>query len=312
MEMEMEQIDILLATFNGAPYIDQLLDSISSQTYANWRLLIRDDCSTDDTICKVLSFAERHNDKVSVIDNNNLRLGVIGNFAALLSESSAEYIMFADQDDIWLPQKIEITLSKARMLEEGADVPLLVHTDLCVVDRNLHTIAESFWEYQGLNPGRGANLKDAMVQNVVTGCTMLINKKLAKLSMPIPENAKMHDWWITMAAAAFGKVHYIPQATILYRQHGGNDTGAKRWNFYNALRYILLGKKLHQNVLNTEMQALAFLKQYHFILSKPQMDILKKFGLLNERNFFVRRVISSRLGLRKHKLLRTIGFYLFM
>lgn len=310
--MEMKQIDILLATFNGSPYIDQLLHSIFSQTYTNWRLLIRDDCSTDDTICKVLSFAERHNDKVKVIDNNNIRLGIIGNFSSLLSESSAEYIMFADQDDIWLPQKIEMTLSKARMLEEGVDIPLLVHTDLCVVDENLCMIAESFWEYQGLNPGRGANLKDAMVQNVVTGCTMLINRKLAQLSMPISENAKMHDWWIAMVAAAFGQVHYIPQATILYRQHGGNDTGAKRWNFYNALSYFFLGKKLHQNVLSTEMQALSFFNLYYPILSKIQADIIKNFGLLNERNYFVRRAIASRLGLRKHKLLRTIGFYLFM
>jgi glycosyltransferase involved in cell wall biosynthesis len=308
----MEQVDILLATFNGVRYIDQLLDSISSQSYANWRLLVRDDCSTDDTIYKVRSFAARHNGKVTIIDNNNLRLGIIGNFTALLSESSAEYIMFADQDDIWLPRKIEMTLFKAKMLGGDTDIPLLVHTDLRVVDKNLNTIAESFWEYQGLSPNRGATLKDAMVQNVVTGCTTLINRSLAELATPIPGDAKMHDWWIAIVAAAFGKVHHIPQATILYRQHGGNDTGAKRWNLYNAVKYVFPGNKLHQNILDTEIQALAFLNQYCHVLSKPQMAILKQFALLNENNFLVRRITSFRLGLRKHKLLRTIGLYLFM
>lgn len=308
--MSMVNIDILLATFNGELYIDSLLDSICTQTYTAWRLLIRDDCSSDCTTIKIKSFTDRHPNKVIVLDNENKRLGVVGNFNALLNKSSAQYVMFADQDDVWLPNKIELTLSKA--IECDNNMPLLVHTDLCVVDKNLRQLSDSLWSYQAIDPTRAVKLKDLMVQNVVTGCTMLINRSLAEIAMPIPDESKMHDWWIAMVAVAFGKIEFIPQSTILYRQHDNNDTGAKRWNLSNSFKYIFLGGKLHKKIIDTENQALIFLKTYQNKLTNHQAVTLKMFGTLDKKNFFVRRFIALRLGLRKHKILRSIGLYVFM
>ncbi|RBM02292.1 glycosyltransferase family 2 protein [Acidithiobacillus ferridurans] len=310
--MNAVEVDILLATFNGELYIDQLLDSIFTQTYSAWRLLIRDDCSSDGTVIKIKSFAEKCPDKVIVLDNKNKRLGVVGNFNALLNESSARYIMFADQDDIWFPKKIDLTLSKAIESDNNDNMPLLVHTDLCVVDKNLIQLSGSFWSYQAIDPARAGKLKDLMVQNVVTGCTMLINRSLAEMAMPIPDESKMHDWWIAMVAVAFGKIEFIPESTILYRQHGRNDTGAKRWDLYNLFKYMFLGRKLHQKIIDTENQALVFLRSYHDDLTRQQVVTLEMFGTLDKKNFFVRRLIALRLGLRKHKFLRSVGLYVFM
>ncbi|MBU2737238.1 glycosyltransferase family 2 protein [Acidithiobacillus concretivorus] len=310
--MNMPIVDIILATFNGESYIDALLDSIFNQTYIAWRLLIRDDCSSDATVTIIKSFADKYPEKIVVLDNKNIRLGVVGNFNALLNKSSARYIMFADQDDIWLPHKIELTLSKAIESDNHDNVPLLVHTDLCVVDKNLIQLSKSFWSYQAIDPARAVKLKDVMIQNVVTGCTMLINRSLAEISMPIPSESKMHDWWIAMVASAFGKIEFIPESTILYRQHGKNDTGAKRWNLYNSFKYIFLGRKLHQRIIDTENQALIFLRAYQDRLTNQQAVTLQMFGTLDEKNFFVRRFIALGLGLRKHKILRSIGLYVFM
>lgn len=308
--MLMVDIDILLATFNGESYIYELLDSICNQTYTSWRLLIRDDCSSDDTAIKIKYFSEKYSEKVVVINNKNRRLGVVGNFNALLNESTANYIMFADQDDVWLPRKIELTLSKA--IDGYNNMPMLIHTDLSVVDKNLNSLSDSFWRYQAIDPTRADKLKDVMVQNVVTGCTMLINRSLAEMAMPIPDESKMHDWWIAMVAVAFGKIEFIPESTILYRQHGKNDTGAKRWNLYNSFKYIFLARKLHQKIVDTEKQALIFLRTYQDRLTNQQIVTLRTFGMLGSKSFFVRRFIAFRLGLRKHKILRSIGLYIFM
>ena len=137
--------------------------------------------------------------------------------------------MFCDQDDVWKPDKIYLTLQKMEALEAryGDKTPILVHSDLSVVDSNLEMIAESFFQYANI-PKRIV-LNQLMVQNSVTGCTMMINRCLQQYFLrPLPmSKIIMHDYWAALIAKVFGKIGFVNEPTMYYRQHGNNSVGAK-------------------------------------------------------------------------------------
>ena len=225
---KINMIDILLATYNGRKHLREQIDSILTQSNQDWRLLIRDDISNDDTLDIIKEYVAKYSDRIILIEDDKKHLGAMLNFQCLLQNSTAEYIMFCDQDDVWLPTKIEATLNLMKGTEKAfSGKPILVHTDLRVVNHELATIAKSMWAYQGTHPANGGDFNKIMFQNVVTGCSAMINKKAKAISMPIPAEAVMHDWWIALNVAKHGKIAYIPQQLVLYRQHRNNAVGAK-------------------------------------------------------------------------------------
>ncbi len=229
MASDNANIDILLATYNGAAFLAAQLDSILAQTHKNWRLVIRDDGSTDKTPEILEAFRARHPDKVVVFDDEAGNLGLVQNFSRLMEHAGAGYVAFCDQDDVWKPEKLELSLQKMHDMEaeHGAEKPLLVFTDLTIVDEDLRVAHTSFWKFQELRPERCNSLNRLILENVVTGCTALLNRPLLEKSAPIPEQAHVHDWWIALVAAAFGFAGYVAQPTVLYRQHGKNLMGAR-------------------------------------------------------------------------------------
>ena len=151
------------------------------------------------------------------------------NFGKLLEYADTEYIMFSDQDDVWLPNKIELTLNAMKAAEQVyPDKPILIHTDLQVMDSELNTIANSMWSYQKLFPEAGDDLNRIMAQNVVTGCTVMINKKARAVSIPVPDEAIMYDWWLALNVCRHGKIIYVSIPSVLYRQHSRNRLGAQK------------------------------------------------------------------------------------
>jgi len=229
-------IDILLSTFNSENYLEQQINSLLYQTYSNWRLIVRDDGSTDDTLKLLSDFVFQYPDKIILLPNNQ-NLGVIKSFETLLAESSGEYIMFCDHDDVWLNEKIEVTLQKINDLEiQFPQKPVLVFTDLTVVDQNLKVIHESFWRFSKLNPLYLSGFNYLGVCNGITGCTVMINKKAKEVSLPFSEKARMHDWWIALKVAQSGYIGYVSKPTILYRQHNSNQIGASEVK--GSLNYI--------------------------------------------------------------------------
>ena len=234
-------IDILLATYNGQAYLKEQIDSILAQSNQDWRLLIRnDDYDNDDTISIIESYMAKYPGRIKLIENKGCRLGASLNFQCLLENSTAEYIMFSDQDDVWLPTKTELTLNLMKATEKGyPDKPVLVHTDLKVVDSRLKTIAKSMWQCQGIFPENGNNVNKVMLQNVATGCTIMINKKAKTISLPIPAEAVMHDWWIAINVAKYGKIVYLPDQLVLYRQHRNNTVGAKKKSIFSVRKRII-------------------------------------------------------------------------
>ncbi|MCK4792683.1 MAG: hypothetical protein KAV87_53630, partial [Desulfobacteraceae bacterium] len=183
--------------------------------------------------------AAEYPDKIKLITDSDGNLRASLNFGRLLEQADAEYTMFSDQDDIWLPNKIELTLNVMKATERiYPGKPVLIHTDLKVVDSDLNTIADSMWSYQKLFPEIGNDLNRIMAQNVVTGCTMMINRKAKTVSMPIPSEAMMYDWWIAINVCKHGKIVYVSTPSILYRQHSKNWIGARRAQRVNVLHFL--------------------------------------------------------------------------
>ena len=273
-------VDILLATYNGADHLAEQIESLFAQDYPHWRVLARDDGSSDHTAGILRLYADRDPERFILIDQGGGNLGFVGNFATLMQHSTADYLAFCDQDDVWLPQKLTVSLDKMRELEgaHGADKPLLVHTDVRVVDSHLGEIAPSIWSYQGTDPVAGDKLNRLLIRNVVVGCAALFNRPLKDLALPIPTEAKAHDWWLAMAAAAMGALGHVSEPTVLYRQHTGNAIGAVPQGRQNVLanaRAFLTGFDGFQSrLLQSFVQAEAFRARYGSALSAADRSLL--------------------------------------
>lgn len=298
-----ETIDILLATYQGSLYLSDQINSFLSQTHPHFHLWVRDDGSSDETRSLLEGFSQKHTDKITLLPTGP-RLGIRGNFSELMKASKASYAMFSDQDDVWLSHKLEISLKSLKELEKvyGKNTPLLVHTDLKVVRSDLSPLAESFWSYSKLEPDKD-QLNRLLIQNVVTGCTMLMNRPLLELAQPIPDEAIMHDWWIALVAAAFGQVSYVTTPTILYRQHGNNDTGAKKCSLKEYWRLRQAGKLVDHHP-RTIKQAQQFLNRYGSLLDSENRHMLEVFVSLKQLPFLKRKYALLRYQFLKHGWMR--------
>lgn len=194
--MQTPLIDILLPTYNGAKYIRVLLDSLLAQTHTNWHLFIRDDNSKDDTLAIVKEYMELHSDKITLLDNEGKNIGINSGFSTLLSISTAPYACFCDQDDQWMEDKLEVSLEAMQILEQQLpEKPCLVFSDLCVVDENLKVIALSKWKKDKLKPHYNT-LPKLLVQNMINGCVMMMNRKLVEIAHPVPKDCLPTDQFL--------------------------------------------------------------------------------------------------------------------
>lgn len=224
---KLAKIAVLLATYQGETYLSEQLDSLLQQTFQDFVIYIHDDGSSDGTLQVIQDYAKQYPEKIVLLTYEKAG-GSAANFMSMLRYAKEPYIMFCDQDDVWLSDKIEQSYQTMKCIEEGAENhPCLVFTDLRVVDQNLQTISESFMTYTKRNPYRTAYTQ-LLVQNVAPGCTMMINQTLAKYMQRYTsmEAIQMHDWWAILIASVYGKISYLESATILYRQHTQNVVGA--------------------------------------------------------------------------------------
>lgn len=234
-------VQVLLATYNGCGFIEEQVNSILRQTYQDFKILIRDDGSTDGTVDVVDRLASLNPGKIEVYTRVGENKGVRQNFEELLKMSTANYVMFSDQDDVWFPEKIQISLDRVLSAERdyGCDKPLLAFTDLSVVDADLNLLSSSFWGYQKLDVGLSKNWRDLVVQNVVTGCTVIMNKAARDVCLPFPNIEMLHDHWVASVISKNGFVLPIDSPTIYYRQHGANVEAARVFNFFYVFKKLL-------------------------------------------------------------------------
>ncbi len=307
-------VDILLATYNGAAFVEAQLDSILAQTHKNWRLVIRDDGSTDKTPEIVEAFRARHPEKVIVLEDEAGNLGLVQNYSRLMEHAGAGYVAFCDQDDVWKPLKLELSLQKMGDMEadHGADKPLLVFTDLTVVDEDLQPIHGSFWRHEGLRPDRCNSLNRLLLQNVVTGCTALMNRPLVERSVPLPAEAVVHDWWVALVAAAFGFADHLEKPTVLYRQHAENIIGAKSAHLFDlparAFQLLRNFDSSRKSRLAPFSQADAFYKRYSDRISDGQEETIKTFLHLPEKSILFRIFYAIKCRCFPTGILRMAAF----
>ncbi|MFC5469669.1 glycosyltransferase family 2 protein [Cohnella suwonensis] len=301
-------VAVLLSTFNGELYLEQFFNSLLDQSYQQFIVLIRDDGSVDETTNIINKFVSE-NDNFYLIEGSNNK-GSKLSFGTLLEYCNqnfheVEYFMFADQDDVWLPDKVKWTFEKMIFFEEKeGDLPILIHTDLLVTDPELNIISKSFWAYQNLDP-RFTEINRLLVQNVVTGCTMMINKRLASLSLPIPSTSIMHDWWISLVASLFGKIGYLNTPTILYRQHFSNHVGATHYTLKNILRkFFSQPYSLEKNVLQCE----EFYHVYSKVMNEQTKKMFIKFIRLQNSNKVISVFLVFKWKFYKAGISRNIGF----
>jgi|TARA_R110001583_G_scaffold152131_1_gene303930 glycosyltransferase involved in cell wall biosynthesis len=279
--MSNQVIQILLATYNGSNYIREQLDSLLSQTNKNWLLLIHDDGSTDSTMEIIKVYCNIHPERIFLLEDDIHFGNSKDNFSHLLAASTAEYVMFCDQDDIWLSDKIEKTFGLMQdLVNDNKELPILVHSDLEVVDESLSSIAPSMFAYQGLSKSINGLLQ-ILVKNSVTGCTMMINRKAIQVSLPMSSSAIMHDWWIAANVIKHhGIVGFVDKPLIQYRQHGSNSVGAKKNTLYQLV-FRCVSYASHSEVRDkVYIQAKSIypkLKKFYFFREKIKMAVKSFF-----------------------------------
>jgi len=224
-----ERVDIVMATYNGMPYIREQLQSILWQDYPEFRLLIHDDGSTDGTVEEIRKVAKRYPDKIVFIEDGITFKDAKKNFEHLLKMTEADYIFLADQDDVWLPSKLSVMVKQIKNGEEyccGDHSPVLAFSDLLPIDKNGFSKSSSIFKMENVNP-TAVCLELLLSRNIIPGCAMGFNRSLLEVSLPFPKEAIMHDWWLALIAAATGTIIYVPKSLVLYRQHGGNAIGVR-------------------------------------------------------------------------------------
>lgn len=237
-------IAILMSTYNGEKYLAEQIDSIINQSYKDWSLFIRDDGSTDGTNVIIDDYIKKEGFNIKRIVSEESNLGPAQSFMKMLQIVEAEYYMFADQDDFWLSDKIECSLQKMIEIKGDENLPVLVHTDLLVVDQDLNLLSRSFW---GKNLTSEVVYKYMPITNFVTGCTMFFNKAARDCSINFTsDKIIMHDHWVALCVwANQGIIFSISEPTIKYRQHGRNVLGVFKRNSSFTAR---LSKSISHNL----------------------------------------------------------------
>lgn len=270
-------VDVLLATFNGEKFISEQIDSVLRQTYQNFRILIRDDNSQDRTVEIIKTYRAKYPDKIVFISDDVKCGSSASNFMQLTRYAVSDYVMYCDQDDFWMPDKIEVTLNKMLELEKkaGSDKPVLVFADYKMADQNLNEM-----EYRMKSNQVSAchlEFNRLLVQNYVTGCLMMANKALYSMMGEYHKDILMHDWWAALLASSMGVIYHLPKTVMLYRQHEDNVVGAVN---VRSLRYRL-GKVLDRNTRNMkylyEKQARLILSRHAKSLSDESLRQLEDF-----------------------------------
>ena len=298
------KVTILLSTYNGEQFLAEQIKSIQEQTYKGWQLLIRDDGSTDGTRAVIEDFC-RKDDRIAFINRGNPQnLGVIQSFHSLLQYQDSDFYLFSDQDDVWLPDKIAMQLAEAD--KHDSSEPLLVYTDLKVVDQELQVVHESMIRTQ--SDHANTELVQELTENTVTGGVSMINRALAQLWTGKEEHELlMHDWYLGLLAAAFGNLVYIDKPGELYRQHSNNVLGARtlRKRVKNWVRPHVLFTKYWKLIKDSQIQARNLLV---LPLTAENRELIENFVTIMEVPFKERWRRIRQYGYRKNRAFHTLVF----
>lgn len=225
------RVAIVLCTYNGASYLREQLDSLVIQTFTDWHCYAFDDCSTDGTQNILYEYAGRFPHHFTVTVNTERSGSAAKNFISatehVFSSKQFDLLCYCDQDDVWDGKKLAILAKKFQNVDSKK--PLLVFSDLCIVDDHLNELHPSFISRISVG-GYSKHIQRDFIQvdNIVPGCALVCNRALLESAVPFPEHTIMHDWWIVLVALKNGSIVFVPEKLVQYRQHAENTVGARR------------------------------------------------------------------------------------
>lgn len=281
--MKYPLIQVLLVTDHAESWLPDLLRSLERQTYPNWQLMVCDQSSGDATVEQLQAWQKNHPQLLKHLILHANKQRVIQSLNELVEASCADYLMLCDQEDIWFPEKIELQFAAMQVLEKEAEetLPLLIHSDLAVIDSDKEILCPSFWEYRGLDIQQRAEAY--LLNNPVMSSVTLFNRTAANAVFPIPQQELRAEHWLALICAWFGKVHALPHPTILYRWH------EKR----SAKQVAHLAQRLEL----WSRQANAFLQRFAGRLDEEDLHMLKAVATLSQLKGWQRRkhIVQHRL-----------------
>ncbi len=286
-----ERAAVLLASFQGASYLEAQLDSILAQTVPDIQIIISDDGSTDGTLRILEKYKQYYPDQILL--DHRVKEGTFKNrephipaaamnFFWLMSRTDADYVLFSDQDDVWDSLKIEKLLKRMKDIETPGR-PALVYSDMEVVDGDFWQISPSFFSYSRLDPRR-TRFPQILVENPVTGGALMINRPLLHLARQVPGACFMHDWWIALCASCFGTISCVREPLSMYRQHQGNLLGARKTgSVKDLMQRTQRQRQVELNYRRMFMQGRAFGKMHWKKMNTAQKAVLRAFLSLPEQ-----------------------------
>lgn len=291
----MPSVDILMATYNGENYIESQILSLIAQSHQDWRLIIHDDGSTDNTVFKVKCLAQK-DDRIELIEDNVVTGGAANNFKYLLQFVEADIVMFCDQDDVWLDDKIAVMLKEFNECEN--DIPVVLYSRAYLYKASSHSI-------YGVQPLVDiTSLEDFLFLNAgALGCTIMANKKAVEIAKAFTGELAMHDHLLCLIGTVFGKVGFINDKLMLYRQHAANTTGNQPGSLFDKLKSFfrkgksVIDKRHYDSVKSFYIQFNHLMDDYkkniiEEYLSFPSKALFGKIGIIFRNRF---RIFGSSM-----------------
>ncbi|MBB4198647.1 glycosyltransferase involved in cell wall biosynthesis [Rhodoblastus sphagnicola] len=313
------QIDIVFPCYNAAQWIDHFIEDLSTLDCA-WRLVARDDGSADATADVLRKWRDRLGPRMLLVDGEgpSPNLGIIGNYNKVLAATTAPWILTADPDDRWLPNRVALTLGALRAAEAkfGEHTPIAISTDAQVVDHEGRLVAASYWRWTRSGPPARSSTRRTAMESAALGSTMAVNRALLAQALPMPPGAVYQDWWMALVAIAFGQLILLPDITMRYLRHGANAT---KDPFTSSLSGALgrlvsaptSARQRVQHVLGqASRQAGAFADIHAARLPADELAALKALARFPQLGPLERRLALVRHGLWFNSSLKNIGLFL--
>lgn len=222
--MQNPTVCVLIATYNGEQFLKEQLESIFSQTYANFKIYLSDDASCDSTV-DILKYYKAKYPQKFFYNVNEKNIGFVKNFEKLISQCEEEYIALADQDDIWHVQKLEKEMAAiVELKKEHGEIGLLINSDLEMVDESGNTIYHSYFKFRKYKLRDTKDVGHVLGPCAIMGNTLLFNQNLKDIILPFPDTLDVHDYWIGLNCELFGVRKTLFEPLVRYRIHTANSS----------------------------------------------------------------------------------------
>lgn len=309
-------IEILLATYNSAEYLVPLMESLLAQTVQDFRLVISDDCSRDDTVAILRRYLDSFRHPVTLTIRDTPSGSAMANFAGLMQASDADYVFLCDADDIWYPDKLEKFLDRAKAIHADPSVPLFLFSDAQVIDGAGAVTHPSYWAFKNTDASRCLTLERLLLYGPMLGCASMMNRSLTRLASNVPlGRVAGHDWWIALVAACLGTVDAVYAPTISYRIHGKNASHPREVSVRALSK--LTGKlsgmfyEVRRRLDTRQRQAEPLIEQFSNQLAPERLRMIRRFIALRDKSFLRRRFELFWYGHRYPDVLRNAALFLF-